>query len=100
MGYTLTIEVTAAGDEELHDHVAAWHAEQLGIAPGYQGARILADTAQANRYVVEVDFASQDEADRNNERPETAAWAAKLGELTSGEPAYRSFRLVCSTQGS
>ena len=100
MGYTLTIEVTAAGDKELHDHVAAWHAEQLGIAPGYQGARILADTAQANRYVVEVDFASQDEADRNNERPETAAWAAKLGELTTGEAAYRSFRRVCSTQGS
>lgn len=99
MGFTQTIEVTAADETALRDHVAAWHAEQNGIAPGYLGARILADADQSDRYVIE-DFGSKDEADRNNERPETAAWATKLGELTRGDATYRSFRQVCSTSGS
>ena len=100
MGFTQTIEVTAADEAALHDHVAAWHAQQHGIAPGYQGARILGDANLADRYLVEVDFASQEEADSNNERPETAAWATKLRELTSGDATYRSFRQVCSTPES
>lgn len=99
MGFTQTIEVTASDETALRDHVASWHAEQLGIAPGYQGARILADVEQADRFVIEVDFASREEADRNNERPETGAWATKLGELTDGDAVYRGFRLVCSANG-
>ena len=32
-----------------------------------------------------------DEATRNNERPETQAWAARLRELVDGEPEYRHY---------
>ncbi len=96
MGFTQSIEVSAKDETVLRDHVAAWHAEQHGIAPGYETARILADVDRPGCYVIEVDFASREEADRNNERSETAAWATKLGELTGGQPTYRSFRLVCS----
>lgn len=97
MGSTQTIEVTANDETALRDHLTTWHAEQHGIAPGYQGARILAEDGRAGRYLIEVDFASREDADRNNERPETAGWATKLGELTSGDAAYRSFRHVSST---
>lgn len=100
MGFTQTIEVTATDETALRDQLAGWHAEQHGIAPGYQGARILADVDQSGRYVIEVDFSSREEADRNNERPETAAWATKLGGLTNGEPTYRSFRHVSATSES
>ena len=97
MSFTQTMEVQASDESALRDHVAGWHAEQAGIAPGYRRTRILADAKQPGRYLIEVDFTSPDEAARNNERPETNAWAAKLGELVTGTPEYRVFRLVCTT---
>ena len=97
MSFTQTIEVTAADEQALSDHMAAWHGEQHGIAPGYVGARILADEAAPGRYLIAVDFSSAEEAARNNDRPETAAWASKLDELTTGAPTFRNFRTVCST---
>jgi quinol monooxygenase YgiN len=98
MSFTQIMEVQASDEGALHQHVATWHAEQAGIAPGYQRARVLADAKQPGRYVIEVDFTSPEEAARNNERPETATWAAKLGELVTGSPEYRDFRLVCTTE--
>jgi quinol monooxygenase YgiN len=100
MTFTQTMEVQASDERALHDHVASWHAEQAGIAPGYRRARVLADEKQPGRYLIEVDFSSPEEAARNNERPETNAWAAKLGELVTGAPEYRDFRLVCTTEES
>jgi hypothetical protein len=100
MSFTQTMEVQTSDEAALRDHVAGWHAEQAGIAPGYRRARVLADAKQSGRYVIEVDFSSPEDAARNNERPETGAWAAKLGELVSGTPQYRDFRLVCTTEES
>jgi quinol monooxygenase YgiN len=98
MSFTQTMEVQSSDERALHDHVAGWHAEQAGIAPGYRRARVLADAKQPGRYVIEVDFSSHEEAARNNGRPETKAWADKLGELVTGTPEYRDFRLVCTTE--
>jgi quinol monooxygenase YgiN len=98
MAFIQTIEVRADDEASLRDHVAGWHAEQAGIAPGYRGARILADEDTPGRFLIEVDFSSRDEADRNNARPETAAWAAKLDELTTSEPRFTNYRLVCTTE--
>ena len=100
MSFTQTMEVQAGDEAALRDHVAGWHAEQAGIAPGYQRTRVLADAKQPGRYVIEVDFTSPEEAARNSKRPETSAWAAKLGELVTGTPEYRNFRLVCTTEES
>jgi quinol monooxygenase YgiN len=98
MSYTQIIEIDAAGDAEgLQDLLAGWDAEQRGVAPGYIGARLLADAATAGRYLIEVDFTSQEEADRNNGREETAAWASTLRELARGEPTYRDFEQVYAT---
>ncbi len=97
MTFTQTIEVEARDIAALRDHVTAWHAEQFGVAPGYLGSRVLADLGAPGRYVIEAEFSSRAEADRNNDRPETAAWAAKLGELVASTPAYRSFETECQT---
>jgi hypothetical protein len=99
MGFTQSIEVTTTDEAALQDHVAGWHAEQHGIAPGYETARVLADIEHTDRFVIEVDFTSREEAERNNERAETASWATKLGEMTDGDITYRSFRLVFSAAG-
>jgi quinol monooxygenase YgiN len=94
MAFVQTIEVQAAEETPLCQHLAAWHAEQAGLAPGYQGGRVLADNDSPGRFVIEVDFSSREEAERNNERAETAAWATKLRELVSGEPRYANCRLA------
>jgi hypothetical protein len=99
VGFTQIIEVDGVGDEQaLHEHVAAWDSEQAGIAPGYLGARVLADQATPGRYVIEVDFSSQEQAAENSERDVTGAWATELRELTGGAaPRYLDLRQVCTT---
>jgi quinol monooxygenase YgiN len=97
MVFVQTIEVQAADETSLRDHVAGWHADQAGSAPGYQGGRVLADADNPGRFLIEVDFSSRQEADRNSDRSETAAWASRLRELVSGEPRYANYRVVWTT---
>lgn len=65
---------------------------------GYMGTRVLADRDDPGRYVIIADFgiidpdvSAADEAARNNERPETQAWAARLREVVDGEPEYHHY---------
>ena len=94
MSFTQTIEVEASDERALHDHLSSWDAEQSGVAPGYVGARLLADAASPGRYLIEANFSSEEEAARNNDRPETHSWATKLNELVTGEPRFTNYRLV------
>lgn len=65
---------------------------------GYMGTRLLADRENPGHYVFVVDFgvidpdvSAAEEADRNNERPETQAFAARLREVVAGVPEYRHY---------
>lgn len=98
MSFTQIIEADGISDEQaLHDHVAGWDSEQSGTAPGYLGAQVFADQDVPGRYLVAVDFSSQEEAKRNSDREETGAWAARLHELAGDGPRYRNLRQVCTT---
>lgn len=99
MAFTQIITVEGADEQQLHDHVAAWDADQAGTAPGYLGSRVLADQDEPGRYFVEVDFASEEEARRNDERDETEEWARGLGDIAQGGLGYRNLRQVCTTYG-
>lgn len=94
MPFTQIITIEGADEEALRNLIGEWHADQSGVAPGYQGARVLAD---GSRHIVEVDFSSEEEAAKNNDRPETEAWARQLRELADGEPSYIDARPVYST---
>jgi quinol monooxygenase YgiN len=91
MGFIQTIEVQAADGSALAEHLAAWHAEQHGIAPGYLGYRLLADRDRPGRFTILVDFGSAAEAKANDARPETAAWAGRLFELTTVTPSFANW---------
>lgn len=98
MTFTQIIEVDGVENEQaVHDHVATWDAEQAGVAPGYLGARVLADTDRPGRYHLVVDFSSEEEATANNERPETARWATGTRDLAGTEPTHHNLREVCTT---
>lgn len=98
MSFTQIMTVEGADEKALQDHIASWHREQAGVAPGYLGARVLAGDGAS--HVVEVEFSSEEEAQRNNDRPETAAWAEKLRELGGGPVSYQNLRLVYSTDSA
>lgn len=97
MSFTQLITVETEDEEALRDHLASWDAGQAQEAPGYLGSRILADQDEQGRYLIEVDFASQEEAQRNNDRDETGAWAERLRELAAAEPTYRDLRRIYVT---
>ncbi len=99
MTFTQMITVTTDDSRALADHAATWNAEQGGIAPGYLGTRILASRDVPDQYVIEVDFSSEEEAGRNNDRAETAAWAQRLRDLVDTEPTYDSYVRVWTAEG-
>lgn len=94
MAFTQQITVQGADAKALVDHISGWHSKQAGTAPGYRGARLFAERG-SDRHVVEVDFDSEEEARRNDDRPETAEWAEKLRNL--GSATYRDLDQVHST---
>jgi len=85
MAFTQIVTVEGADDQALHDLMGKWHADQSGVAPGYLGCRVFADD-KTGHHLIEVDFASQEDARRNNDRPETEDWVARLRELVTGDP--------------
>jgi hypothetical protein len=70
VSFTQTMEVQTDAEAALRDHVAGWHPEQAGIAPGYRRARVLADSKRAGRYLIEGGFSSPEGPACNNEREE------------------------------
>lgn len=99
MTFIQVIEVAGADGQELGALVSQWHEDQSGVAPGYLGARVLADAANGH-HLVEVDFSSEEEAQRNNDRVATQQWAEQLQRLADGQPTYRDLHVVTTTYGS
>ena len=65
---------------------------------GYIGTRLLAERDEPGRYLILAEFAEVDgdltpaeEAERNNQREETARWAQKLRDLVGGEPEWTHY---------
>lgn len=91
MSFTQMMAVQTHDPDRLRELLAGWHEEQFGTAPGYQGARLLEDRSRPGRWLIEVDFSSYADAERNNGRPETQAWAEELRALVEEEPAYDDY---------
>lgn len=99
VNFTQSISVRCADPAPLVQLLGEWdelHATSDIV--GYMGTRLLADRDVPGRYVIEADFgvidpdiAAADEAQRNNERPETQQWAQRLLELADGTPEYRHY---------
>lgn len=98
MAFTQTMTVETDSAESLVDLLEDWHRDQHGVAPGYEGARLLTDQDRPGRYVIEVEFSSEDEAQNNNSRPETQSWAEKLQQLAQGQPEYHNLEVAYTTR--
>jgi hypothetical protein len=89
----------------IMDMMAEWDELQAdNDIMGYMGTHLLADRDNPGQYVVVAEFGSvdpevsaYDEAMRNNERPETQEFAAKMREITKGEPVFNNYDEVYRT---
>lgn len=83
----------------LVDLIEQWDEQQADAEiMGYMGARLLADRENPGQYIIIADFgvidpevSAADEAARNDERPETQAWAAQLRAVVEGEPSHHNY---------
>ncbi len=99
MNFTQTIAVRSDNPQALVDMLAEWDEQQAGAdVMGYMGTHLLADRERPGHYLIVAEFgvvdpgvSAYDEAIRNNERPETMAWAEKLLSVIDGEPVYGQF---------
>jgi hypothetical protein len=97
--FSQTISVRCADPDRIIELLREWDLVQAtGDLTGYMGTRVLADREHPGRYVIIADFGvidpdvpAAEEANRNNDRPETQAFAARLRELVDGEPEFHHF---------
>jgi hypothetical protein len=97
--FSQTITVRCDDPATLIEMLTEWDLNQASSdIMGYMGTRLLADRENPGQYVFIADFGvidpdvpAADEALRNNERPETQAFAARLREMVDGTPTYRHY---------
>jgi quinol monooxygenase YgiN len=63
-------------------------------ARGEARAWILQDRDNPGTYMVSVEFPSYEEAMKNNDRPETQEFAAKMRALIGGDPEWGNYDLI------
>jgi hypothetical protein len=93
------ITVRTKEPEKLVELLVQWDLDQATTdIMGFMGTRVLADRDHPDQYVIIADFGVVDpaisaveEAERNNDRPETQVWAERLRELVDDEPRYRHY---------
>lgn len=97
--FSQTITVRCDDPAPLLDLIEGWDRQQaMADIMGYMGVRLLADRETPGRYVLVADFgvvdpdvSAAEEAQRNNERPETQAWVERLRAVVEGEPEFHDY---------
>ncbi len=99
MRFTQGIRVRCGDPEALQELLVRWDRAQAATdVMGYIGTRLLADRDEPGTFLILADFAEVDgeltpaeEAERNNQREETARWADELRRLVGGEPEWSHY---------
>jgi hypothetical protein len=94
-----TITVQCDDPTVLVELLEGWDRQQAqSDIMGYMGTRLLEDNEIPGRYVIVADFgvvdpdvSAAEEAQRNNERPETQQWAERLRAVVDGEPEFHDY---------
>ena len=97
--FSQSITMQCTDPAQLLEMLEQWDIDQASNdIMGFMGARLLADRDEPGRYIIVADFgvidpdvSAADEAERNNDRPETKAWAARLLSVIDGEPEYHHY---------
>jgi hypothetical protein len=99
VNFVQTIRVRSDEPDVLAEMLREWDADQsTADIMGYMGSHLYCDRENPGHYlivaefgVVDPDVTAAEEALRNNDRPETQAWAQRLLEHIQGEPQYHHY---------
>jgi hypothetical protein len=99
VNFTQIISVRSDDPDAIVQLLADWDRAQAQTdVMGYIGTHVLADRDDPGHYLIIAEFAefepdvsAAEEAERNNERPETQASAKRLRGVIQGEPVYTHF---------
>jgi hypothetical protein len=94
MTFVQTISFTTSRIDEIRALEGQFEQEQGSQAPGYRGTRLLKDRDHENAYMVIAEFDSYKLAMENSARPETDAFARKMGELVDGAVTFGNYDVV------
>ena len=93
MKFVQTISFSSTRIDEIQAMAEQFEAE-IGDNRGFGRTLILKDRDRENAYMIVAEFESYDVAMENSGRPETDAFAKKMGELVDGEISYRNYDVV------
>jgi hypothetical protein len=105
LNFSQIISVRTQHPEELVKMAEEWDDLQSTVdLMGYSGQHILASRDDPGHYLIVAEFASVDpgvsaaeEAEKNNERPETNEWARRLRAVAEGEPVFSDYDEIYRT---
>jgi hypothetical protein len=105
LNFTQMISFRCDDPERLVELAAGWdHMNADADIMGYMGSHILSDREEPGRYlliaefgVIDPDVPAADEAARNDARPETEGWFAKLLDVIDGEPEFHNYDEIYRT---
>ena len=97
--FTQMISFKCTDPAKLIEMAEEWDRMQASAdIMGFMGQHILAERERPDHYLIIAEFGVVDpnvsaveEAERNNERPETKEFARKLLEICDGEPEYHNY---------
>ena len=105
LGFSQVISFHTDHTDRIVELLAEWdETEAARDITGYAGTHILVDRDDPRHVMIVAEFASTEpgvsaweEAQRNNDRPETQEWARRVRELIDAEPEWSHFDEVYRT---
>jgi quinol monooxygenase YgiN len=96
MTFIQTVSFSSSRFDEMQKLLDEWSAAQPAPTPGFVSTTLLRDRDRENAFMVIAEFESYEAAMENSNKPETTAYAKRMGELTDGPPTYGNYDVLSS----
>ena len=93
-GFVQIIQWKTSKIDEVRKLSDEYRAGRAGEGGGPTRVQVLADTDNPGTYYTVAEFASAEAAAENSNRPDTSAFAAKMGELCDGPPTFHNTEVI------
>lgn len=93
-GFVQIIEYSTSRMDQMRSLDEKWRQEHPDLGP--TRITVTEDRDRRGTFLTIVEFASYEEAMRNNDDPKTAEFAARMRELADGPPVFRNLDVVTS----
>ena len=93
-GFIQIIEYQSSRADEMRALNDTWRAEHPDMGP--VRVTVTEDSERRGTYLSIVEFASKEEAMRNNDEPLTQEFARRMQALADGPPSFRNLEVVMS----